>query len=66
MRTKEELMAAKWKNNILLPRDDRNTVRTGKEWNDRYMIYPWEKGRDYSEVKANTSREPRGSAPGAA
>jgi hypothetical protein len=63
IRTKEELLSAKWRNNILLPSDDRNIVRTGKEWFDRYMVYPWEKGKDFSEVRANNMVSGAGASP---
>jgi len=48
MKNKKELLSASWRNNILLPYDNRNTIRTGQEWFDRYMMYPWEKGTDFS------------------
>ena len=54
-RTKKELMSATWMNNFIIHGDNRNTVRTGKDWFDRYMIYPWEKGSDFSEVEVKSN-----------
>lgn len=32
--------------------DDIGTVRTGKQWFDRYMIYPWERPGDFAPLNA--------------
>lgn len=44
----KELCKLKFKNNVCLLYDSIGTVRTGREWFDRYMIFPWEKGNDFS------------------
>ena len=36
-------LALKYKSVLLLRYDNIGTVRTGQEWFDRYMIYPWER-----------------------
>jgi hypothetical protein len=44
--TKQEIkrrLSLMYKSTKLLPYDDIGTVRSGKEWFDRYMIYPWER-----------------------
>jgi len=46
-RTRDELMAARWRSTVCAPYDNRGTVRIGREWFDRYMLYPWEYGRDF-------------------
>ncbi len=42
-RTRDELMAARWKSKTCAPYDNPGTVRTGKEWFDRYMLFAWER-----------------------
>ncbi len=52
--SRDLLMSSRWMNNLLLPYDDRGTVRTGKEWFDRYMVFPWEKGNEFTKVAGET------------
>ena len=49
-RTKDELMAANWRNLKLAPYDNCGTVRTGKQWFDRYMLFAWERPSDFELV----------------
>lgn len=39
---KDIRLTFKYKTTKLFPRDNIGTIRTGQEWFDRYMIYPWE------------------------
>jgi hypothetical protein len=41
---KAKLMEQKYRSTKLLHYDNIGTIRTGKEWFDRYMIYCWEVG----------------------
>ena len=49
-RTKDELMAACWRSKTCAPYDNPGTVRTGREWFNRYMLHPWERGSDFELV----------------
>ena len=49
-RTKDELMAAHWRSKTFAPYDSQGTVRTGREWFNRYMLHPWERGSDFELV----------------
>lgn len=49
-RTKDELMAARWRSKTCAPYDNPGTVRTGREWFNRYMLHPWERGSDFELV----------------
>lgn len=40
----------KFKSKLLFPADNIGTVRTGKEWFNRYAIFPWEHPRDFEQV----------------
>ena len=49
-RTKDGLMAAFWELKVCTPFDNPGTVRTGRAWFDRYMLYPWEHTNDFELV----------------
>ena len=49
-RTRDELMAAKWRSTKLSVYDNIGTVRTGREWFDRYMLLPWERNSCFEFV----------------
>lgn len=49
-RTKDELMSGRWRNKTCAPYDNPGTVRTGREWFNRYMLHPWERGSDFELV----------------
>lgn len=49
-----ELMQARFMSLTLAPCDNRGTVRTGMDWFNRYMIYPWERPSEFEQV-TNTS-----------
>ena len=49
-RTKDELLAAHWRSKTLAPYDNIGTVRTGREWFNRYMLHPWERPSDFELV----------------
>lgn len=46
-RTKDEQMAMRWEITVCTSYDNPGTIRTGREWFDRYMLYPWECGNDF-------------------
>ena len=49
-RTKDELMAASWRITVCAPYDNPSTVRTGREWFNRYMLHARERGGDFELV----------------
>lgn len=53
----QERMSLLYESTLLLPYDDQGTVRTGKGWFDRYMIFPWEK-RGFKKVEGS-AQEPK-------
>ena len=40
---KQKRLALTYKSTLLLPYDNIGTVRTGKAWFDRYMVFSWER-----------------------
>ena len=44
MNTPDKRFSLMYKSTLLLPADNIGTIRTGKQWFDRYMIFPWERG----------------------
>lgn len=48
--TKDELMAARWRITVCATYDSPGTVRTGRQWLNRYMLRPWERGSDFCLV----------------
>ena len=49
-RSKDERMAALYRITVCAPYDSPGIVRTGREWFDRYMMHPWERGSDFELV----------------
>lgn len=47
------LMSALWQLTVCCQYDGPGTVRTGREWFDRYMIFPWERRGDFVLVSVS-------------
>lgn len=48
--TKQKL-TLKYRSKLLMVADSIGTIRTGQQWFDRYMIFPWERPSEFEQVK---------------